>query len=262
MKSIAVLLLLFINAGASAQWVELFRIPTEAQSIEMDVLLNLYAIKDTELHKYDSDGNFQFQYSDKQLGKITEIDVSFPLRILVIYEAINYIAMVDNTLSNNRGSINLRDLNIGLATAACSSVQNNFWFYDVMSFSLTRYNENFKKVLETGNLAQILGVELKPQYMVEYANRLYVNNPESGVLVFDIFGTYIKNIPVTGIHKFQVFENGMAYFKEGKLCKYDFRKNEITKVELPLQATECVTQKDRVALLFEGEIVVFKHVIP
>jgi hypothetical protein len=227
--------------------------------VEMDLLLNLYSLKGAELRKYDSKGNFQFEYSDKQLGEITQVDATFPLRILVTYRELNYVVMLDNTLSDNRGTINLLNLGLGLGTVACSSVQNHFWFYDAMTFSLSRYSENFTKILETGNLSQILGVELEPVFMAEFANRLYVNNPESGILVFDIFGTYIRNIPVKGISKFQLFENGIAYFKDGKLCKYDFRLNEINEIELPVKANYALIQKDRVAILTDSEILVYRY---
>ena len=37
--------------------------------------------------------------------------------------------------------------------------------------------------------------------MEQYNNRLYLNEPESGIYVFDHFGTYIKKIPIHGLEE-------------------------------------------------------------
>ncbi len=261
-RSLIFLFLLSQPLVVNSQWVELYRIPARSSFIAMDNLLNIYSVSQSELFKYDKNGVFQFRFSDKQLGDIGEIDITFPLRPLVIYPEINYLTILDNTLSDNRGKRNLLDYNISLATAACTSIQNHYWIYDAMSFSLVRLNENFKKVLETGNLSQILGTELSPNYMVEFANRLYVNNPATGILVFDIFGTYMKTIPIGGLIRFQVFEGGIIYFQENSIFRYDPVLFHTTEFTLPTEASYAVMQKNRVALVNSEEIVVIELAAP
>jgi len=245
-----------------SQWVELYKIPVRSDFIAMDNLLNIYSVSQSELFKYDKNGVFQFRFSDKQLGDIGEIDITFPLRPLVVYPEINYITILDNTLSDNRGKRNLLDHDIALATAACTSIQNHYWIYDAMAFSLVRLDEGFKKILETGNLSQILGIELAPNFMVEFANRLYVNNPQTGILVFDIFGTYMKTIPIPGLVRFQVTDGGVIYFKENSIYKYDPVLFQTTEFILPSDASFAVMQKNRVALVNSEEIVVIELAAP
>jgi hypothetical protein len=167
--------------------------------------------------------------------------------------------MLDNTLSNNRGKINMLNHNIDLATLACSSVQNHFWFYDAMNFTLRRTNENFKPVIETGNLAQILRIEgLDPNYMVEFANRLYLNNPSSGILVFDIFGTFIRVIPIRGLQSFQINESSLIYFADSKLYRYHLQRYTDEVINLPEGSINAWLQKNRIAVQMPDKVVVYQ----
>jgi len=185
--------------------------------------------------------------------------VTFPLRPLLVYPDINYAVILDNTLSNNRGNINLLNQGIDLGMLGCSSVQNHFWFYDAMNFSLVRTKENFQHVFNTGNLAQVLRIpDLQPNFIKEYSNRLYLNNPTTGILVFDIFGTYIKTIPVMGLTGFQINDNELIYFKEESLFRYNTDTYSEIEIPLPEGTLQALLQKNRIALRKSDSIVVFQ----
>lgn len=261
MKYYTLVLCLLLSLRVCAQEIshELFNIVGSFDFIAMDNLLNVYTIKGTEMVKYDKNGERQFRYSDKQLGDIGGVDVTFPLRPLLTYPGINYVVMLDNTLSNNRGNINLMNHNIDLGTLACTSVQNHFWFYDAMNFKLIRTNENFRPVVETGNLAQILRIgAMEPNYMKEFANRVYVNNPSTGILVFDIFGTYIRTIPIMGLSGFQINENELIYFYESNLYRYHLRNHSNTSFEVHSKSRSAMLQKNRIAVELPDKVVVYQ----
>lgn len=249
-----------ISAFGQSEWKELFRINEKAEYIVIDNLNNIYSVNQAELDKYDSQGKFQFRYSDMQLGNISSVDATYPLRPFLLYSELNYIATLDNTLSNNRGIINLLHHNIGLATAACSSVQNFFWFFDMMNFSLIRTDDNFNIVRNTGNLSQLLSIELHPNFMVEFANKLYMNNPETGILVFDVYGTYIKTIPLKGLDQFQVFENEIVYFDSGQLVRYNPMIFQSQIIEIPMACEMAYFNgKNRIILKQKDEIIVLSN---
>ncbi len=233
-----------------------------ADYLEIDNLNNLYLVNNSEIKKYDEKGELQFRYSDMQLGNIGSVDVSYPLRPLVVYPDLNYLVLLDNTLSSNRGKVNLLDYNISLGMLACSSVQNHFWIYDAMQFALIRTDENFKQVTATGNLSQILGIDFAPTSMVEFANKLYINNPKTGILIFDIFGTYIKTIPITGIRDFQIFENELIYLKNNHIIRYNTLLFETKEVELPYICRDAQFQKDQIVLLTDQKIFILKNSKP
>lgn len=254
------ILLYSTSAFGQSEWKELFRLKEKAEYIAIDNLNNIYSVNQSELDKYDSEGKFQFRYSDKQLGNIGSLDVTYPLRPLLLYIDLNYTVLLDNTLSNNRGRTNLMDHDIGLATAACASVENHFWFFDMMNFSLIRTDDNFLPVRKTGNLSQLLGIELQPTFMVEFANKLYMNNPETGILVFDVFGTYIKTIPIKGLDHFQVFDNEIVYFEDAQLVRYNPMIFQSRIIEIPMSCEMAYFNgKNRIILKQKDEIVVLSN---
>lgn len=258
------LLFFFLLAAinGSAQWIVTDSIMADAEYIEVDNLNNLYLVNKSEIKKYNNKGELLFRYSDMQLGNIGSLDVSYPLRPLLVYPELNYLVILDNTLSNNRGKINLLDYNIGLGLLACSSVQNHFWIYDAMQFALIRVDENFKQVNATGNLSQILGIDFSPVRMVEFANKLYISNPKTGILVFDIFGTYIKTIPIKDIDDFQIFENELIYLKNNHIIRFNTLLFETKEVELPYICRDAQFQKEQIVLLTDQKILILKNSKP
>lgn len=253
---------MFLSMVVFGQFVELYHIKGKFDALEFDNLYNVYAISGPEIVKYNTEGKRTFEFSDRQMGDVESLDVTYPLRPLVCYLELNYVILLDNTLSNNRGRINLTNSSIGLPTIGCSSVQNHFWFYDAMNFSLIRLNENFNVVVTTGNLSQVLRTELDPNFAVEFANRVYLNDPETGILVFDIFGTYIKTIPIKGLREFQVTGEEIVYFKDNNLHFYRARDYSETKLELPVRCSEAFVFENRIAALGEGGITVWEVVKP
>ena len=258
-KELLILLFLFTALGVRAQWSVTDSITDTAGYIETDNLNNLYLIDKSEIKKYNNKGELLFRYSDMQLGNIGSVDVSYPLRPLLVYPDLNYLVILDNTLSSNRGKINLLDYNIDLGVLACSSVQNHFWIYDAMKFALIRVDENFKQVHATGNLSQILGIDFSPTRMVEFANKLYINNPTTGILIFDNFGTYIKTIPITGLSDFQISENELIYLKNNRLIRYNTLLFETKEVELPYICRDAQFQKDQIVLLTDQKVLILKN---
>lgn len=262
MKYIISLILVLASTSIFPQdslaWNVLYSIDKELDFIAFDNLFNVYTIHKSEMAKYNSEGVFQIRYSDKRLGEIVQVDVEYPLKPLLNYPDLNNVAILDNTLSNNRGNIDLSRFNIAIGALAINSIQNHFWFYDAMTFSLIRVNDNFQNISTTGNLAQVLGIDLDPVSMVEFANRLYVNNPMTGILVFDIFGTYIKTIPLKGLKRFQVFQNEIVFFSENSIIRYNTLNYQEVKIKIPIECKDALIQKNRIAVQTENGFTVLE----
>ena len=63
-----------------------FRFFKSAQLSEIDQYGFIYSIDKDNLIKYDSKGEILYNYSNKLLGDITQIDISNPLRPLLFYK--------------------------------------------------------------------------------------------------------------------------------------------------------------------------------
>ena len=69
---------------------------------------------------------------------------------------------------------------------------------------------------------------------MEYDNRVYLNAPDIGILVFDIFGNYIKAIDILGLDYFQLYENQLFYVEDETLQSYHLLSFFKQKIELPI----------------------------
>jgi hypothetical protein len=113
------------------------------------------------------------------------------------------------------------------------SVSTCFWFFDQQELELIRVDGQLRKLANTGRLDQLLGISPAPVAMQEFDSRLYVNDPANGILVFDLFGTYARTIPIKGVDSFEVRGNALFHFVDGRLFVYDMLSFAITEYPLP-----------------------------
>jgi WD40 repeat protein len=214
---LALFSLLFLSFSNPANKFSLVcKIPFMGGSFTTDNLQNLYLFHGSTLRKYNSQGKLVCTYDDKSYGNITSVDVNDPLKILVFYKDFPEVVLLDNTLSVNGNPFSPSDAGFPLATLACTSHDNSVWLYDAQNFQLIRIDVNLAVEQKTGNLAQVLGISLNPDYLMEYNNYVYLNDSAQGILVFDSFGTYYKTIPITGLTSFEVRGDDLYYILPGK----------------------------------------------
>ncbi|MCE3260401.1 MAG: hypothetical protein K0S12_2042 [Bacteroidetes bacterium] len=221
-----------------------------------DNIGNIYTIKDDELIKYLPNGKQFARYSNLKLGTISHVDASNPLKVLIYYRDFQTIVFLDNQLSQNSDAVSLEKMGYEQTDLVCASVNNSFWIYNKQNNELLRFNENSKKTAATGNLKQVLQTEINPDFMLESNNYLYLNSPDKGIYVFDIFGAFSKIISIKDIHQFQVNENIIYFKRDSSLCSYDHKLFEegCKKVPGGNQATQIQLFKDRIYCGFKDSI--------
>ena len=160
---------------------------------------NFYVINGNELTKFDKTGKQLYKYSNKNLGTIDFVDVSNQLKILLFYKNFSQAIFLDNTLSMSGTPVSFDQIGFQQAQLICTSHNNGIWLYDQQTFALVRLNDTYEETQRTGNLNALLNIELQPNYLLEYNNKIYINNPSTGILIFDIYGTYYKTIPVKNL---------------------------------------------------------------
>lgn len=203
------------------------------QKIETDNIGNTYLIKGEELMKHQPDGKLIARYSNLKLGDITTADVTNPLKIMLYYRDFQQIVFLDNQLTENSQSISLETLGHEQTELACASTNNSFWIFDKQNNELLRYNENSKQIASTGNLKQILQANIAPSQILESNNLLYMNCPEIGILVFDMFGAYVRTISLQHLSNIQVEGDHLIFYRAPKFCRYDHKLFIETCKEIP-----------------------------
>jgi hypothetical protein len=102
-----------------------------------------------------------------------------------------------------------------------------------------------------------VGKNVMPNFMVD--NWLYVNDPEKGIFIFDIYGTYARTIPVKGLDFFQVISSKIYYVKNGQLLVYDTKSFSEEVIELPVKEfTDLRVNSSRLYVLNDKMLEVYK----
>lgn len=187
-----------------------------------DINGNFFDITNNQIIKYDKNSHKLYSYSNNLLGKISSVDASNPLKIIVFYKDFSKITILDNNLSEWIKEVEINEISLEETSLVCTSYNNSIWFYNPLKFQLYRI-ENNTITNSSPHIKNLLNIDIQPNFMTEYNNRLYVNDFEKGILVFDIYGTYIKTIPILGLKTFQVKEKFLIYVNSAKQIEsYDF----------------------------------------
>lgn len=196
--------------------------------IETDPLGNIYTINGDEIKKFNAAGKMLSVYSVRQYGKITYVDASNPLKILLFFEDFSAILFLDNMLNPIGNLIALENQEVNMSSMACTAFDNGYWVYDSNNLQIIRFNNQNQKVVETGNLNRIIPQKLKPLKMKDINNKLYFFNSDSTVYVFDIFATYLKNIKLSAASFFDVTADFIYCGNKNTLCIFhQFMLSEI-----------------------------------
>lgn len=148
MKSFVFCFLLIISTAVSAQELSAkLKSKTPLKKVEfvgVDKYENTYTIHNDVFHKT---GENDFQFSDIQLGELTSADILNPLKIVLFYESMNTVVLLDDKL-NEINRINFNTLpnfrNVGFATKAN---QNNLWIFNMDLQELELFDYKNQKVV-------------------------------------------------------------------------------------------------------------------
>lgn len=194
--------------------------PEKTSHVEIDGFGNIYVINDNEIVKYNALGILQKKFSTKRYGKIDFVDAMNPLKLIVYFKDFQQIMFLDNQLTASSDMISVERIGYEQTSLVCSSANNSFWIYDKQNNELVRFDAELKSIVKTGNLKRILDIDMKPGFMMEHNNYVYLNCPNEGILVFDIYGTFYKTIPLKNLKEFNVVNGDVFYFENHTLKQY------------------------------------------
>ncbi|MFK7937429.1 MAG: hypothetical protein AB8G22_28195 [Saprospiraceae bacterium] len=239
-----------------------FSLPTEAAYFNIDQLQQIYTISPTnQLKRYASDGTFQFEYNNNTLGNLTRVSVSNPFSLLLFYGDFRTLITLDRNLTE-KNIFDLYQLDVNEIKAVAQSSDNNVWLYDDVQFKLKKINRQGRILIESNDLSLTLGRALFPTYIIEKDNRVYVNDPAVGILVFDILGQYLKTLDVRGLERFQIYNQQLIYAQQGKLHSFHLQSLLATTIQLPRPLSEeaqLFIQEGKLFWLEKGELKVYQY---
>jgi len=235
-------------------------IEIEGRLISGDQLGNIYVVVENNIYKYDRNGSLINQYSNNRYGRITSLDATDPYKIVVFYEDFRTVIILDNQLSENGSPIDLQFSDFAQPVMICRAYNTGIWLFDQLMYGIFRVTLSLRTLNRSGNLTQTLGYKIEPNFMKEYNNTLYLNNPSTGILVFDQYGTYVKNISILELEAFQVTEKGIFFLENNKIKKYEFKSLETNEYPLPdTNITGLAVDKNRLFVLTGTSVKIYDY---
>ncbi len=227
------LLFLFLIITIHKDYKSVKNIPIKADKFLTDIMGNCYVIKKQEIIKYNNLGQKITSYSNGALGNITYVDVSNPLRILLLYKNFNQVIILDNSFAEITEPFYLDNAGIDMIDVACTSNFGGIWVYNSTYMELQRFNTGMN-IEQTGtNLSDLIDGNQTPNFIIEKNDNIYLNFPETGIFVFDNFGSYYKTIPIKGLKRFDVNGSFIRYYKNNKIHNYNHILLKETQINLP-----------------------------
>lgn len=190
--------------------------------VYLDDLSFVYSVEGSTLKKFDEKGNELFVFSRMDLGKISYLDVSDPLRILVVYLDNALVAVLDNTLSEQR-VIRLLNTDLGLPTYVASGANEQFWVYDALSKEVLLLDAQLEKQLSSGYLPALIGRDPEIVGLAERHEQVVIADATYGLWVLDRFGTLVHRHPLKGIWWMKTHATGVLIMTDMGPFWWSFR---------------------------------------
>ncbi len=210
-------------------------LPGEYRFFTTDKLQQVYAVTPEQtVIKFTAEGQRQFDFNNHTLGKLQRVDATNPFHLLLFYPEFQWVITLDRTL-NPIQQYNLFDLDLPEVQAIGMANDNFIWVYDKINFRLKKLDRNGQTVAQSENLARVLPPTFDPTFLLARENRLYLNSPDLGIVVFDNFGQFLRILPVRGLDQLQVRADRLYYRQEGSLQV--LLLNNLGEETLPLPAS-------------------------
>ncbi|MFM7309545.1 MAG: hypothetical protein ACKOZY_02970 [Flavobacteriales bacterium] len=164
--------------------------PMDARHVTSDELGNVYYVYDRYIERHSTSGKPLFRTSEFELGEVTSFDVTNPMKPFIFVQGTGKLVFFDNTLSRQSDEVDLFAKGYQQVECVAGSRGDAYWLWDAYQMELIKVDGRFQKQSSSGNLAVLLGKELHPIQVLERDQSVYVLDPQVGVLVFDIYGTY------------------------------------------------------------------------
>lgn len=200
-----------------------------------DHLGNIYIVSQDEIQLVDQQGQFVTSFSDPIQGKIKSVDAFNPMRILLQHAAFFSVTFLDNRLNPvaplfEPGQFGFLDVQL------VSNVdQNQIWMFDQSLDRLIKWDAlQGREVARSLTITQLLQKELQPTKLLSRIDGVYLLIPNYGVLIFDQFGGFMRQILLPEIGTdLQVRNKTLIYTSKGTLYKMQLDTFETSSLKLP-----------------------------
>ena len=214
------------------------------------------------IRKLDPLGNIMAQFAPPQYGELSVLESWATLRIFLFYDDLQQYGFLDRFL-NPAEFLAIPPNLFGLIILAAPSSDNQLWLLDSRPLNLYKFDINFNSITLSQPLYQLSDTsEVKPYHLIEYQNRVYLGDGDSGILVFDNLGNYLQTLPKPGAERFYPWRETLYHLSQNKLRLLSiYDKNEQV-IELPDPETayrHVLISEDKVVLLSDEKMFIYRY---
>jgi hypothetical protein len=239
--------------------------PTLVNSAEIDANYfvgfdgfgTIYYVKNNVLFK--KNGATFLQYQNLSLGKLTKVDITNPLKIILFYEEFNSVTILDNQL-NEIQKVEFSKLETPIVASAIGiAAQNQIWLYNSLNQQIGLYDLN-------SNTYKNLGIPIKETFSYYQTDFNYFHwiDKQNQWMTCTIFGRVFSNGKVDASSELLLIDNNkILYSKDNQLFLKDTTTNQLFEIEIVEKTFEKFYYKDQILSIFTNKgITNYKITIP
>ena len=178
--------------------------------VGVDDLENLYYLRGNVLYKKGRGREFSF--SKVGLGRLTDVNIQNPMKLILFYRDFNAVILLDNNLNELTDPIDFtRETLFNNVTFVSVASQNNIWLYA---------DDNKLHLYDHRTLSETVQTQpmtfYEPEFRAGSVKSTFKNVwilADTGVLQFNEFGTYLGEFREAGITAIYPYQKGLIYRK-------------------------------------------------
>jgi hypothetical protein len=208
--------------GSMGDFTLTLRVAEDIVDFTVDNLGNIYVLNsDNRLKKLSPKGDSLGVFNDvRRYGKISFIDATNPLKILVYYREFTTVVELDRFL-NLINTVDLRKQNILQAKAIGLAYENNIWVFDELDAMLKRVRDDGTLVDQTTDFRQLFDSVPDPTVIRDRGDLVYLYDPAKGVYIFDHYGTLKTHLDIRGWQDFNVIGKNLLGHDDHAFFRYE-----------------------------------------
>ncbi|MGF1532345.1 MAG: hypothetical protein ACFCUI_01475 [Bernardetiaceae bacterium] len=232
-------LLLLIGTNTQAQLPPLRSLHTNGQ--------HCYALTQTEeVLLLDTAGKIERRFAAPAAIPLTSMDFSHRWKVFLFSEETQSVLFLDRFL------VLLDRLTLpedfGWITLTAPSADQTLWLFAQDRHALVRYDMQRREWRSQSSLSGIIPAHAHlPDQLSEYQNLLFLNIPESGIFVFDMFGSFREQLPFWASSAWQFLEQQLCFHDKASqqmICWDIYRREQES---LPVPAADHILRLPRQA---------------
>lgn len=207
-------------------------IPFKANLFTTDPVGNVYLVNSSNtLYRFNNQGDSIGYFNEIKKGRITHIDATNPMRILLFYADYSQIVVLDRLLAK-KSSMRLNTSGLFNVNCIANSTDGQIWIFEPASGTLLKIDDKVDITLSV-SLKPLLPENLDPSFLVEQDRNLFMVDSVEGIKRFDQFGFY-KTSYAFNTKEVQYINDYLIYYNRPYLFSYNTSTLVEQKLEIPI----------------------------